>query len=235
LTVTIAFDVYGTLIDTNGVELALRDRVGTAAGEFSRLWRAKQLEYAFRRGLMRSYVDFDQCTRQALDYCCAALGADLSVDDRQALMDSYRVLPAFGDVADGLAAVNERGHRLYAFSNGRKDAVESLLRHAGIDGYFRAVVSVDDIKSYKPDPAVYRHFLLRSGALEGAAWLVSSNPFDVIGALSAGMEAAWVRRSAESVFVPWELQPTATMSGLSELAAILPDPDTGTDTGNAGS
>ncbi|HKJ10453.1 MAG TPA: haloacid dehalogenase type II [Gammaproteobacteria bacterium] len=235
MTVTIAFDVYGTLIDTNGVELALRDRVGTAAGEFSRLWRAKQLEYAFRRGLMRSYVDFDQCTRQALDYCCAALGADLSVDDRQALMDSYRVLPAFGDVADGLAAVNERGHRLYAFSNGRKDAVESLLRHAGIDGYFRAVVSVDDIKSYKPDPAVYRHFLLRSGALEGAAWLVSSNPFDVIGALSAGMEAAWVRRSAESVFDPWELQPTATISGLSELAAILPDPDTGTDTGNAGS
>ncbi len=234
MTVTIAFDVYGTLIDTNGVEIALRDRVGTAAGEFSRLWRAKQLEYAFRRGLMQSYLDFDQCTRQALDYCCAAWNANLSMDDRQALMDSYRMLPAFADVADGLAAVNEQGHRLYAFSNGRRDAVESLLRHAGIDGYFRAVVSVDDIKSYKPDPAVYRHFLLRSGALEGDAWLVSSNPFDVIGALSAGMHAAWVRRSAEAVFDPWELQPTATIGGLSELAAVLPGPDAGADGGSAG-
>ncbi|MEJ2687480.1 MAG: haloacid dehalogenase type II [Gammaproteobacteria bacterium] len=232
--VTIAFDVYGTLIDTNGVELALGEKIGTDAAAFSRLWRAKQLEYAFRRGLMQSYVDFDQCTRQALDYCCAALGTDLSMDDRQALMDSYRVLPAFADVPDGLAAGHQRGHRLYAFSNGRRDAVEGLLRHARIDGYFRAVVSVDDVKSYKPDPAVYRHFLQRSGALEGAAWLVSSNPFDVIGALSAGMHAAWVRRSANAVFDPWELQPTAIISGLSELAGILPDGDPGADTGNAG-
>ena len=65
--VTIAFDVYGTLIDTTGIVAALDARLGAQAGAFSDLWRAKQLEYSFRRGLMQNYRDFSVCTRQALD------------------------------------------------------------------------------------------------------------------------------------------------------------------------
>lgn len=68
---TLAFDIYGTLIDTHGVVGALEKTVGNAAVEFSRTWRDKQLEYTFRRGLMQSYEDFDVCTSQALDYACA--------------------------------------------------------------------------------------------------------------------------------------------------------------------
>ena len=53
------------------------------------------------------------------------------------------------------------------------------------------------------------------------AWLISSNPFDVIGAISAGMRAAWVQRSPEAIFDPWEIQPTATVSTLTELNSML--------------
>jgi len=35
------------------------------------------------------------------------------------------------------------------------------------------------------------------------AWLVSSNPFDVIGVISAGMRAAWVKRSPDALFNSW--------------------------------
>jgi 2-haloacid dehalogenase len=52
-----------------------------------------------------------------------------------------------------------------------------------------------------------------------SAWLVSSNPFDVIGAVSGGMCAAWVKRSDEALFDPWEIEPTAivhTLAGLPE-------------------
>ncbi len=65
---TLAFDVYGTLIDTNGVIIALEKHVGNKASEFSRTWREKQLEYSFRRGLMQNYENFDICTSNALDY-----------------------------------------------------------------------------------------------------------------------------------------------------------------------
>ena len=60
---TLAFDVYGTLIDTRGVLETLEKWLDTGdALSVSKLWREKQLEYSFRRGLMRDYVDFSVCT-----------------------------------------------------------------------------------------------------------------------------------------------------------------------------
>lgn len=38
---TLAFDVYGTLIDTHGIINALEEHVGDKASEFSRTWRDK--------------------------------------------------------------------------------------------------------------------------------------------------------------------------------------------------
>ena len=68
--ITLAFDVYGTLIDTQSVVAALHKLIGNKADEFSRTWRDKQLEYSFRRGLMRDYEQFSICISNALDYTC---------------------------------------------------------------------------------------------------------------------------------------------------------------------
>ena len=218
---TLAFDVYGTLIDTHGVVTALREIVGERADDFSRAWRDKQLEYAFRRGLMQKYVDFSACTRQALDFTNASLQAELSDVQRDELLGLYRRLPAFADVEAGLTQLRDDGFRLYAFSNGTQAAVEALLETAGIRSFFIDIVSVDDLSTFKPDPAVYAYFLQRSGAAGGDAWLISSNPFDVIGAISSGMRAAWVQRSPDAVFDPWDVPPTLTVNSLPDLVAWI--------------
>ena len=217
----LAFDVYGTLIDTNGVTGLLGTMVGEKAAEFSRLWRDRQLEYSFRRGLMRRYADFGVCTRDALDHTCAFMQADLDTGQKQQLLDCYRTLPAFADAGPALEALEAAGHRLYAFSNGTREAVEGLLVAAGIRDRFLDIVSVDEISSFKPDPAVYSHFLARTGAGAGSAWLVSSNSFDVIGAISSGMRAAWVKRSEEALFDPWGIEPTAIVHSLAGLQAAV--------------
>ena len=221
MTTTLAFDVYGTLIDTHGVITALQAHLGPRAGDFSRAWRDKQLEYSFRRGLMQQYEPFSVCTSQALDYTCSRFGLDLRPENRKQLLDAYRTLPAFKDATEGLARAREAGHRLFAFSNGSADAVEALLSQAGIRDFFLDVVSVDEMKSFKPNPGVYAHFLRRAGASGSGAWLISGNPFDVIGALSAGMRAAWVRRSPEALFDPWGIEPTLTIDSLSDLATRI--------------
>ena len=56
------------------------------------------------------------------------------------------------------------------------------------------------------------------------AWLVSSNPFDVIGAISSGMRAAWIKRSPDAIFDPWGIEPTLTVNSLSNLAEQI-DPE----------
>tara|TARA_R110002074_G_scaffold152936_1_gene307536 strand:- start:101649 stop:102317 length:669 start_codon:yes stop_codon:yes gene_type:complete len=217
MSVTLAFDVYGTLIDTHGVVSALQVLIGDKANDFSHSWREKQLEYSFRRGLMQNYDTFAVCTSNALDYTCAFYEVDLTKEQKNNLLESYRSLPAFKDVEDGLKKLKANNYRLFAFSNGTADAVNALLVAAGIRDYFHGIVSVDDLKSFKPSPAVYSHFLRESGAKSSNAWLISSNPFDVIGAISAGMRAAWVQRSKDTIFDPWGIEPTITVSNLGEL------------------
>lgn len=91
---TIAFDVYGTLIDTDGVVDRLREWIGSQAETFSQTWRSKQLEYSFRRGLMRRYENFAVCTRHALDYCCAEYEVSFSAGQKDALLENSQGLRA---------------------------------------------------------------------------------------------------------------------------------------------
>ena len=217
MTITLGFDVYGTLIDTAGITEALKKHTGENAAAFSSLWRDKQLEYSFRRGLMQNYQHFAICTRNGLDYVCSVMGYDISSEDRDELMAQYRILPAFPDVREALPKLQQGDFRLFAFSNGRKSDVCDLLDNSGISSYFSDVISTDEIKSFKPNPAVYAHFLRRTGATGKEAWLISGNPFDVIGAISSGMRGAWVKRSEQACFDPWEIQPTTTVTNIGEL------------------
>ncbi|NTW70147.1 MAG: haloacid dehalogenase type II [Chlorobiaceae bacterium] len=219
--VTIAFDVYGTLINTHGLIGMLQHHVGDNAAPFSRLWREKQLEYSFRRGLMQKYHNFGICTAQALDYTALFFGASLEKQEKENLLNAYKALPVFDDVIRGLENAKNAGFRLYALSNGTASDIELLLDRAGISIYFLDIISVDEVHSFKPDPAVYNHFLDRTSSKATESWLVSANPFDVIGARAAEMQSAWLQRSPEMLMDPWEIKPTLIIKGLEDLAESI--------------
>lgn len=219
--ITLGFDVYGTLIDTAGMAMALREHVGEQAPAFAVAWRSKQLEYAFRRGLMQRYRDFSVCTRQALDYCCLQFRTPIDDDGRSKLMERYLFLPAFPDAQPGLAALRQSGFRLFAFSMGRYDDVTALLDHARLREHFEGIVSLEAIECYKPSPAAYRHFMDTTGTPAADAWLVSGNPFDVLGAVAAGICGAWVKRSPDAILDPWEIAPTVIADDLPGLSRLL--------------
>ncbi len=223
MSISIAFDVYGTLIDTNGVVALLDKMIGSNSRDFSQTWRDKQLEYSFRRGLMQDYKNFSVCTSNSLDFACAYYKIKLTDMQKQELLDEYRVLPTFNDVKDSLVDLNAAGFRMFALSNGSTEDIETLLTTASIRDYFIDVVSADEIETFKPNPAIYNHFLKRAQVSVTDAWLISSNPFDVIGAISVGMKAAWIKRSQENVFDPWEVEPTITITNLSEILDRLVD------------
>ena len=221
MTKVLAFDIYGTLINTHGVVTRLQEFIGDEAQTFSNVWRDKQLEYSFRRGLMGSYQHFGICTSQALDYTDQFLKTNLSEEQKAALLAEYRVLPAFDDVIESLTVLKAAGHKMYGFSNGTADAVEGLLTHAGIRALFDGVVSVDPLQTFKPNPDIYQHMVKVGGASVEDTWLISSNPFDVIGAVTVGMQAAWVQRSSSTIFDPWGVEPTAVVESLAELDEML--------------
>lgn len=216
---TLAFDVYGTLIDTNGVITKLEAYMPQKiAHDFAQTWRQTQLAYSFRRGLMKDYVDFSVCTRQALDYSCDVYKISLTQEAKNALIHTYKTLPAFADVKESLTQLKQEGYRLFAFSNGKAGDLAALLQHAQIHNAFLDIISLEDIKTYKPDTQAYAYFLKQSKAKSEEAWLISSNPFDIIGATSAGFQSAWVQRSDEQIYDPWDIPPTITIKNLAMLS-----------------
>jgi len=219
--IKLAFDIYGTLIDPSGVNEILENFVGSKAIQFSTLWRRKQIEYSFRRGLMRNYRNFSVCTKQALEYTCDYFYLEISEEEKQGILDQYLFLPAFPGVEECLDYLKASEIKLYAFSNGTREMVDRVLGNAGIHSFFTDIISTDEIHSFKPDPDVYNHFLSRTNSTGGEAWLVSSNPFDVVGAISAGIKSVWIKRKPDYVFDPWEIKPTITLNNISELSPII--------------
>jgi len=221
MTTTIAFDVYGTLIDPMGIVAKLGELVGDRGAAAARTWRDKQIEYLFRRGLMGRYEDFTVCTRQALDYTCRLMQLEIPDPGREVLMAQYRQLPAYPDVTEALGQIRAPGCRMYAFSNGEPNELAALMRHAGLDADLDGIVSVHDVQSFKPDPRVYRHFLDATKSAAEHTWLVSGNPFDVLGAAACGWKTAWLRRDPAATFDPWGVEPTLAVGRLGELASRL--------------
>jgi len=219
--VLLAFDIYGTVVDPRAIAAQLSHLFGERAPLAAQLWRAKQLEFTFRRALMRRYADFDVCTAQAIESVSAELEVELDAASRDELLRAYLSLPAFPEARHSLETLRGSGYRTVALTNGTLHSVHSLLAHAGLTACFDAVLSADTIRTFKPDPAVYELAVRAAGTAEREVCLISANSFDVIGAKAAGLKAAWVRRGAEA-FDPWEYQPDATVRDLEELSMTLP-------------
>ena len=216
----LAFDMYGTLVDPVGIGEQLKRYLPEEAHKVAEVWRRKQLEYTFRLTSMERYEDFELVTRKALDYALAVVGRELEPDQKDALMARYDDLERFADVEPGLERLKEAGHKMVVFSNGTPRMLDALIDATGLRPYFQGLVSADEVRAYKPSPKVYRHAARRLGRPIGEVRLVSSNPFDDIGAEAAGMRAAWVDRSG-GLFDTLGPPPEIVVGSLTELADAL--------------
>jgi 2-haloacid dehalogenase len=217
----LAFDVYGTLVDPIGIFVELERHAGDAARRVAETWRQKQLEYTFRLSVMERYEDFEWVTHRALHQALVSAGLELSAEAVDELMESYGRLERFDDVAEGLDRLRTAGHPLSILSNGTPRMLERLALNAGLRPPIEDIVSVDEVRVYKPSPRVYRHAAERLRRPVEEVRLVSSNPFDVIGAEAVGMKAAWVDRSGGGIFDTLSEPPRMVVRTLVELAAEL--------------
>ena len=216
----LAFDMYGTLVDPIRIWKQLEHHIPGDAQRIAEIWRQKQLEFTFRLTAMERYEDFEQVTRKALDYALATTGHTLETQQKNSLMAQYNDLECFADVQPGLQRLKDAGYTMVVFSNGSPSMLTGIMNAAHLTPYFKGFVSVDEVKVYKPSPIVYKHVASSLGRPIDEVRLVSSNPFDVIGAEAAGMQAAWVNRSG-GLFDTLAPMPQMVVKSLVELADVL--------------
>jgi len=197
MTSALVFDAYGTLFDVHSVGARCEAYWPGKGAQLSQLWRAKQLEYTWQRSLMQRYAPFSQVTREALLYACEALKLKSGEKEAQALMNEYLNLAAYPEVAGALKRLAQR--KLAILTNGSPDMIGPLVKNRGMENTFDAVLSVDELKIYKPAPQVYRLAAERLGLPAGEIGFVSSNCWDALGAKSFGFAVHWINRSAAPV------------------------------------
>lgn len=206
------FDAYGTLFDVHSVQQRCEAFWPGKGPQLSQLWRAKQLEYTWQRSLMRRYEPFSRVTREALDYACEALGLALDASRSDALMAQYLRLELFPDVRQAISQLT--GHKLAILSNGSPDMLEPLVAQSGLS--FDAVLSVEELKVFKPAPEVYQLAVDRLGVTPSQVSFVSSNCWDALGAKSFGFDANWINRGGAPVD-RLGFKPDRILKGLSDL------------------
>ncbi|CAL3971856.1 unnamed protein product [Diplocarpon coronariae] len=203
--IVIAFDLYGTLLSTESIAAELATHFGEEKAQaVAALWRRFQLEYTWRMNSMNIYKPFSDITRASLQHALSESSMTLSGENVASLMKAYDSLGTFPDVAPGLQAIaSDPSISAYVFSNGTDCMVTSSIKsspslspHAAI---FKDLVTVEEIGVFKPNARVYEYLAKKVGKENhiGGVWLVSGNPFDVVGARAVGMQAAWVDRGGK--------------------------------------
>jgi len=206
----LVFDAYGTLYDVHSVVRRCETCYPGKGTQLSQLWRAKQLEYTWQRSLMQRYAPFSQVTREALEYSCSALGLELDAS----LMEEYLRLAPFPEVKSALERLTMKKAIL---SNGSPDLLDPLVGNSGLA--LDAVLSVDEVKIYKPAPQVYELAVKHLKTPREKIAFVSSNCWDALGAKSFGFRVYWVNRGG----APLDrlgFQPDAVVRSLDEI--LLP-------------
>jgi 2-haloacid dehalogenase len=186
------FDAYGTLFDVHSVVEAGRDITSDPA-TLSMVWRQKQLEYTWLRALMGRYEDFWAVTEAALRASVRRLGLAASEAQLRRLMEAYLSLACFPEVEAALERLAPRP--LAILSNGSPHMLHAALASSGLQRYFAHVLSVDAVKTYKPNPVVYGLGPTALGQRAGDLLFVSSNAWDVAGAKAFGYQVAWCNRT----------------------------------------
>ncbi|KAI4280661.1 MAG: hypothetical protein L6R35_005849 [Caloplaca aegaea] len=203
--IILAFDLYGTLLSTESIAKELKNQFGAEkAATIAVTWRKYQLEYTWRLNSMNQYLPFSTITQRSLHHAIAENNLELQSRTAASLMSAYDCLSTFPDVAPALQSLAKQPSITpVIFSNGTREMVSNSVNQSPdlspYSGIFKNIVTVEEVQKFKPHPDVYYHLAAKVGKTReqmGDMWLISGNPFDIVGAKAAGINSVWVDRGA---------------------------------------
>lgn len=214
------FDVNETLSDLTPLRTRFED-VGAPA-DLMPTWFAGVLRDGFALTAAGAYADFSSVAVDVLRGLLPGVPGwhgDVAAAARH-ILDGFAGLDVHPDVPDGVRRLSEAGFRLVTMTNGSSELTEQLLARTGLRDRFEALLDVRGPRRWKPSPAAYRYAVEQVQVRPQEAVLVAVHPWDVDGALRAGLRGAWLRRNA-SAYPQTMSPPTYSAQDLRELAELL--------------
>lgn len=208
------------MFDVNSISDYLEKYDAENAQEIADLWRKTQLHHAALRQVMQRYTRYDEITKNALRYALDVYEVKHNREDINELFDGYLHLDYFKEIPKSFDELKNKNVELAILSNGNDNMLRTLVDNSAISEHIDAIMSVDEVKQYKPSPASYALVLKYYQVKRSDILFVSSNTWDVNGAAHFGFDTAWVNRN-NAIFDENGAAPTITVNNLNELVKWL--------------
>lgn len=184
-----------------------------------KLWRQKRLQYASQLSLMNRHISYDKIRKYALEFACEVYGVnDKSL--KEEILNSHSELEAYSDASTTLATLKDKSILTAVLSNGSPSALSKEMKLTELDNTVGRVFSTEQTHSFKPSPVVYAYVEQQLGFPASKIAFVSSNSWDIVGAVSYGFYSIWLNRhNRTSEKLPYEAN--CEIKSLNELDAIL--------------
>jgi 2-haloacid dehalogenase len=214
----VTFDVYGTLIDwETGVydafsKEAERDGYTLSRDELLELFL--QIQQEIKAG---SYELYAEVLRRTAVRISRELGWPLEPSRSGFLPDSVQRWPPYKETNTQLERFAKK-FQVGLISNVDDKLLGQTRRWFKAD--FDLVVTAQQVRSYKPDPAHFKEAERRIGGKKGWVHITSSYHYDVEPCLKAKVPVIWVNRRKETLDAN-QKKPTAEVKTLLEAAKLL--------------
>ncbi|AEA23540.1 2-haloacid dehalogenase [Amycolatopsis echigonensis] len=185
----VAFDVVETLMSLEPLRHRFRE-VG-APPELLERWFDRLLRDGMALTLAGYYEPFPTVAAAALRTLTRGAVGDDAVEH---VLAGFAELPAHPDVEPALRLLAEHGIRVVCLSNGAARTAQDFLQRTGLATYVEQVLSVADVRSWKPPARVYHYALEKTGCVAEQAALVAVHAFDCHGAHRVGLTTGWASR-----------------------------------------
>jgi len=213
----ITFDCYGTLIDwESGVYDAFQkeaDRDGFTIDRDVLIPRFIDVQRDIQRG---SYELYAEVLRRTAVRVAAELSWDLEPSRSNFLPNSVPAWQAFRETNAQLERFAKK-YELGILSNIDDKLLGATRRHFRAD--FDLVVTAQQVRSYKPDPAHFKECARRIGGKKGWLHIGSGYETDVAPCLKMNVPVIWVNRKGEKL--EGRKAPSATVRNLRDAAKRL--------------
>ena len=215
------FDVNETLSDMSPLSGCF-EAVGAPPGLVTP-WFAGVLRDGFALTIAGGSATFVDLAAQGLHTIFSKVQLNCTIAQAVTqVMGGFADLSLHADVAPGLRRLRAGGVRIVTLSNGSSTVAENLLVQAGLAGEVERFLSVEEVSPWKPAAAAYKCALTACGVDAADAMLVAVHPWDIDGAMRAGLQTAWIDRNDgiyPDYFSPWTLRATSVEDLADQLAA----------------
>ena len=214
----VTFDVYGTLIDwEEGAYTAFQkeaDRDGYTLPRDELVAAFHEIQRDIMGG---SYELYAEVLRRTAIQISKQLGWPLEPSRAQFLPDSVQRWRPFKETPQVLKKVSAK-HKVGLISNVDDKLLGQTRRHFAID--FDLVVTAQQVRSYKPDPAHFKECERRIGGKKGWVHVASSYYHDVEPCAKLKVPVIWVNRHGETL-EPGAKKPTEEVKTLKDALKLI--------------